>query len=502
MKAQFFVDMHCHSSIKSYARSFRNDPGIQSENAANESSIWHVDRPTFFDKIKNYVATLTNFVQSDATSLLEGRVCLACLSFYTQERGFFVNKFGTGIPSDLLTILVTEFGKERIDYLQKMTSYWADLKNEMDYLVQREGETVSIDGRNVTYKIARSFDDVKVAMRSGQVGETLVVFIPTIEGAHIFDQVMDCNIPWDKYPAGITEDALKLVIQRVQDLRAGKDGMIRPAFMTFAHHFWNGLCGHERSLGNIVRCAINQDNGLHQGFMTSGRAVVHAMLDDLVVDGRNVPPIYIDIKHMSRKSREDYFEILKTLTKKIPVFVSHGGVTGLDKPGIGGTTRTPAAQEDLFYSEPINFYDDELLLIEETQGIFGIQLDERRIGSEHALRGARGHTRRSKILESWAKLVWNQIRHMAEVIDAAGRNTAWSIQTLGTDYDGIIDPINGYWTAASIDSLDGYLLQYAKDYMQNNCPLKLDANRNIDPEEIVERVLTNNALNFLSRIYK
>ncbi|WP_423146380.1 hypothetical protein [Rubrolithibacter danxiaensis] len=504
MLPHFFVDIHCHPSVKPYARSFRDNPGHQKHDASDSSSMWYSDKPTLFDKLKNYVASLTNFIQADAASLLKGRVAIVCLSFYPQEKAFFVNKAGTGLPSDLMTMLVTEFGKERIDYIQEYTSYWEDLKKEMNFLCQQENMPIEVNGKSVRYSIARSYDDIELAARSGELGETLVVFVPTIEGGHIFDQIINSTLKWDEVQNEVREEKLNTVLQRVKELRAGKDGMIRPVFMTLAHHFWNGLCGHERSLGSIVRCAIDQENGLKQGFTSAGKEVVRALLRDETDESQIIiPPVYIDIKHMSRLSREQYFLMLDTefADRNIPVIASHAGVTGLSKPG--GSAVTAAAQEGLFMQDPINIYDDELLRIESSGGLFGIQLDERRIGSKQALRSARGNISRREILYHWSKLVWNQIRHVAEVLDYAGRYS-WNIQCLGTDFDGIIDPINGYWTAESIDDLDDYLLKHAYNYLKEikePCSLTQERNRIISPEEVVDRVMTSNALAFLSTYY-
>ena len=505
MESHFFVDIHCHPAIKAYARSFRNDPpGIQSGSVKSSSSVWRRDAPSLFDKIKNYIASLTNFIQSDASSLIRGRVCVVCLSFYPQEKGFFVNKLGTGIISDALTTLASEFGHERIDYLQDLDSYWKDLKMEMDFLKQGENRVVKVDGKKVTYVIAKSYADIEVADRDGELGETKVIFVPTIEGAHVFDQVMDCYEPWDKYPDGVPDDRLQVTLSRIEELREGKNGLIRPLFITFAHHFWNGLCGQARSLGGLVKCIIDQENGLEKGFRKAGEKVAHALLDETFDNnGAAIPPVLIDIKHMSRPSREDYFRLLDNdfAGRNIPIIVSHGGVTGLSRPG--GTTDTPASQEGLFMTDAINFFDDEILRVEQSKGIFGIQLDERRIGSKQALRSARGHIRRRDILYSWARLVWNQVRHVAELLDMNGRY-AWSIQALGTDFDGIIDPINGYWTSAQLDDLDDYLLKHVYNYLKGStpCPLMQDRNKNIAPEEVVERFMTSNALNFLAATYK
>ncbi len=203
MESHFFVDIHCHPGIKAYARSYAQTPCVQSNNPNHRTSVWHRDAPSLFDKIKNYIASLTNFIQSDASSLLQGRVSVVCYSFYPQEKGFFINKLGTGIVSDALTILATEFGKERIDHLQAMPSYRDDLKTEMNFLKQQEGSLVRVDGRRVSYQIATSFSDIEIADRNGELGETKVIFIPTIEGGHVFDQVMDCYVPWDTFPGGI-----------------------------------------------------------------------------------------------------------------------------------------------------------------------------------------------------------------------------------------------------------------------------------------------------------
>lgn len=506
MQTHFFIDLHCHPTIKAYARSYQNGtPGIQSGNIRNRSSIWHQDTPSFIDKLKNYIAGLTNFIQSDATSLFNGKVCVACLSFYPQEKGFFINRSGQGIISDTLTKLATEFGQQRIDHIQKMDSYWLDLQTEMNFLRQQENKPMLINGQKITYSIASSFADIEHAIELNEIAEKCIIFVPTIEGAHVFDQQMDCYEPWDKYPEGIPVSRLEKTIQRIYELRESKNGLIRPAFITFAHHFWNGLCGHARSLGGLVKCFVDQENGIVSHLNDSGKKAIAAMLGSHKDEnGIETPPIYIDIKHMNRQSRLDYFALLNTndyAGKKIPVFVSHGGVTGLSAPN--GVNQTPISQKLVFMEEGINFYDDELLQIEKTNGIFAIQLDERRIASKATLRKTRGNLGRRNILFAWAGLVWNQVRHIAELLDMNNRY-AWSTQTLGTDFDGIIDPINGYWTAADMDDLDDFLLMHAFNYIngiKEPCPLQLSQNRNIKAEEIVDKVMTGNALRFLSMIY-
>jgi hypothetical protein len=503
MKPKFFVDLHCHCSIKGFARSYKSSAGKQGLSASDPSSIWHSDKPTTFDKIKNYLVGLTNFVQSDASSLLQGHVSIVFLSIYTQEKSFFKNKWGTGISSDLGSRLATEFGQQKIDAIQSCESYWEELKLEMSYLKQGANKPLEINGKTSTYKIAQGYSDIGQAIQSGKLGETLNIFLPTIEGCHVFDQVMSSDEAWDDFSDGFQPQQLPFVLQRVKELRVGSDKLLRPVFVTFTHHFWNGLCGQERSLGGLVGCVVNQENGLLKGISKSGKLVLKALLEEQVENGVTIPPIYIDVKHMSRLSREQYYDLLKTDYKnqKIPVIASHAGVTGLEKPG--GKALTPIAVEGLFLADSINIFDDELLIIEETGGLFGIQLDERRIGSKLALSTTEHHIAQKGILYARAGLVWNQIQHVAEVLDAH-QKFSWGIQSIGSDFDGIIDPINGYWTSASMNDLYENLLIYAKNYLSGpvKCPLVYKFNTTVDADEIIGRVMTNNALAFLSKFYK
>jgi microsomal dipeptidase-like Zn-dependent dipeptidase len=134
-------------------------------------------------------------------------------------------------------------------------------------------------------------------------------------------------------------------------------------------------------------------------------------------------------------------------------------------------------------------------------GILGIQMDERRLADMALLKQIDGKIARRKILYYRSKLFWNQVRHMAEVLDGAG-HFAWGVQSVGTDFDGVVDPLNGFWTAEELPFLDDYLLKHAYNYMQTEGRnLKQAGNRNIDHEEIVSRVMTDNAYEFFRKYF-
>lgn len=142
----------------------------------------------------------------------------------------------------------------------------------------------------------------------------------------------------------------------------------------------------------------------------------------------------------------------------------------------------------------INFYNEEIIRIAESKGIFGLQLDERRIASKETLKKTKHSLKRSKIMHYRSELLWNQIQHILEILDNEGL-FAWDCMVLGTDFDGIIDPLNGFWTQEELPFLADFLERHVFNYMKS-AKFKVKEN-NIKPDEIIDRIMTINGLHFL-----
>lgn len=66
----------------------------------------------------------------------------------------------------------------------------------------------------------------------------------------------------------------------------------------------------------------------------------------------------------------------------------------------------------------------------------------------------------------------------------------------------MIDPINGFWTAENLPTLEDYMLMHAYNYM-NSGSVNLNKSFNrIDPEEIVSRFMGDNVYNFVMNYYR
>ncbi len=475
-----FIDIHCHPTMKPFGKSFNSTPRQNSKRRREKKSVWYHDPPNWHEKILNIVTSLTKYTQSDFSSLCYGGAHIICASLYPVEKGFVLNMLGNNLPSDMLKDFVMGIGKKRIDYLQEMKDYFTDLTDIYNYLKQLDNQLITLDGTKCRYKIVSSFQEIE---NDTDQGEKTIYVILTLEGANVFDtglQLMDIPVNESK------------VLENIDTVK-GWDK--RVFFITLAHHFYNDICGHADSLEGIPELVSNQSNKMNTGFTDFGKQVLEKLLDDT-----NTHRILIDIKHMSTNSRENYYKILEEEYegKNIPIIVSHGAVNGYrsntDKRIINNNTY------GLFMDGDINFFDDELIRIATSGGLFGIQLDERRVASKSALKRAGIRLNRRKMLFHRSRLVWNQIQHIAEILDKEGK-FAWGTQCIGSDFDGLIDPINGFWGAEEMGLLDSYLEKHTYNYLNSTRSDNLNPFNRIAPDEIVERFMYTNAYEFFKKYF-
>lgn len=464
-----FADLHCHPQLRPYGHSFRKTK------THKRSDIWYHANPSLFTKWLHNTLGLAKFTQADFTNLSKGNVKLAFVSLYPIEKGLFINASGKGLLARMLGAFIGSVAFPRVRYVQRHVDYFHDLLNEYDFLRQAHKER-NIDGQDFRWKIAKSWQDAQESL--GKEGEIAVVL--TIEGAHVF------NTGLEKYGRSMSDEEV------IGNVYAVKKWENTPLFITFAHHFNNDLCGHARSLHQISR-VVDQTTNINRGFSSLGKKVIHALLDDQAGN-----PIYIDIKHMSVESRKEYINLLKTdyASCDIPLIVSHGGVTGTTLKG----ERPVGEPKGTFNEGDINFFDEELVEIAESGGLFALQVDRRRLAGLPLLRQSRKGFRKSNHRELSAQIVWNQIQHVAEVLNMAGL-PAWDMVTIGSDFDGNINPLYGYRTAKDLPSLAEDMLPLAAQYLQKRHDFLMPENRHITPEEIVQKFAFQNAADFLKLHY-
>lgn len=480
-----YIDLHCHPSLKPYGKSFKYQPPKQNRlNSGRKNSIWHYSPPNFLERQVNRVLTLTKFTQTDLTALAKAGCNVAVISLYPFEKHFLKDKMlGFKFIPDLLVNLAAGVSQKRIDNLRNHSSYFQDLKDEYAYYMQLHNMAQIIDGVTYTYRLVNSYSDIENNINTSTSDRKIISLVNTIEGAHAFETGLDR----DKNTADETT-----VLNHIDLV---KNWEHRPFFITLAHHFYNEICGHARSIG-IGLIKKQQNRGLNSDITELGFKVI-----DKLLDNSENKRIFIDAKHMSTASRKTYYQLLETkyVNENIPIIVSHGAVNG--KRSIVEWEASDSKLSKAFSDVDINFYDSEILRIAKSKGIFGLQLDERRIASKSAIRSSRiywpNKKRRNK---NKSELIWNQVQHIAEILNK-NNLFCWKTVAIGSDFDGIVNPIKGLWTAENIETIKPYLIEKAQDYLDENGS-NLKSQNQISAQEIIDRLLFINANEFLKRNFK
>jgi len=470
MKKRFqFADLHCHPNLKTYGHTFDScKPGAKCD-------VWYYRPPGFMTKLLNIIAGITRFSQSDFTTLSKGGSRIIVASLYPFEKGFFINAAGKGPLSARLSDLITGIGYRRVRNLQEHTDYFNDLEQEYRFFIGSRKRGM-VEGREFSWKPAACWNDVRISLE--KENETAVII--SIEGAHVF------NTGLEEFGRVMSESE---VLSNIKKVKAWE---FPPLFITFAHNFANGLCGHARSL-EPIRKFVDQSRNVDTGFTPLGEKVLRELLSQ--EGGRRV---YIDIKHMSLASRKDYFRILERDYEGSipPTVVSHGAVNGLS-----WEAASSRPEGSSFYNSDINFFDEEIEYIGRSGGLFAIQFDARRIAREEIVRKSYRSLCANVDAPRAARMIWKQVEHIAGVLDRAGL-FAWGTACIGSDYDGTIDPLPGVWTAEYFPVLREPLLELASSYLRGPNMLTMPENRSITPEEVVDRFFIGNTVEFLRKFFR
>jgi microsomal dipeptidase-like Zn-dependent dipeptidase len=480
-----YIDLHCHPSLKPYGKSFKYKPTKQNRlNSGRKNSIWHYSPPNFLERQVNKILTLTKFTQTDLTALAKANCNVVVISLYPFEKHFLKDKIlGFKFISDLLVNFAAGVSQKRIDNLRNHNSYFQDLKDEYNYYLQLHNMAQIIDGITYTYRLVNNYSDIQKNKNDSSSDRKVISLVSTIEGAHAFET----GLNKDKDTAN--EDTVLAHIDTV------KNWDHKPFFITLAHHFYNEICGHARSI-NIGLIKKNQNRGLNSDITELGFNVI-----DKLLDNSQNKRILIDVKHMSTTARTIYYDLLDTkyVSENIPIIVSHGALNG--KRSIAEKNISDSKLSNQFSNIDINFYDSEILRIAKSKGIFGLQLDERRIASKSAIRSSRIYwPSKKRRYRNKSELIWNQIQHIAEILDKSGL-FCWETLAIGSDFDGIVNPIKGLWTAENINDIKPYLVEKAQEYLDKN-NANLQVQNRISAQEIIDRILFINADEFLKRNFK
>lgn len=451
-----------------------------------KSSLWHKDWPYFiFNRIFSELF-FAKFTESNFSDALKGDTRILFVSLYPIEKEYMTktcDEILFGVP--ILKNFVTGISTKRIKFIQSdKYRYFNDLSCEYEFLKTFQHYTTT---KNQKYVIARDFEHLSEQITEDDKNKVSVVL--TIEGSNTLYPTKNVD-PLD----------INTVLNNIEEIKSWPH---RVLWISLAHHFFNGFLSHEKSLiDEVVGLGnIDQTQGMNKPvsdipdftyYTENGLKVIKALLS--TTNGRRILP---DLKHADFRARKQYYSLIeKEYNNKVPVVISHAAVGG-------PSPELPA----YFNSWTINLNDDDIYALCATQGITGIEFDQRLLGFKELREYNKKHRIRfCRLSKKFSvDMIWNTIRYIAE--KAAAYKVAnpalpitepWEIIAIGTDYDGVINPINKFPTLASMPKLKILLQERIEVYMHGS---QYDANvkalTQSTPAQITDGIFFGNAYNFL-----
>jgi microsomal dipeptidase-like Zn-dependent dipeptidase len=462
-----YADIHCHPNLKTFGHSFDRKKNPKQD-------MWHEISPSVFTKKIHQLTGITKFSQANFSIMAKSGARIISLSLYPFEKGFFINPKIKPALAAFLADWGIEIGYQRVRYLQKHTDYFIDLQNEYQFVLNSRKQQL-INGTTYCWQLAANSRELETILAK----ENTTAVIISIEGAHVFN-------------CGLTDFGVEPSEEEILgNIKKVKQWPYAPLFIGLAHNFNNDLCGHAQSLQRLGKL-VNQSKNLDEGLFTLGEKVIHALLDDS--NGRS---IYIDLKHMSLKARQQYLQLLKRdySDRKIPLIASHGSATGL--PLQGDPINTGCY--NIFNSTDINFYDEEIIAIANSGGLLALQMDILIHADKKILRKNLPVTPGETPLQRSAKIIWNQLQHIALLLDSNG-SFAWGTTAIGSDFDGSINPFPGILTVESFQPLAKELVILANRFLAQK-KLTLPQNIQLTAEDIIGLFMYGNTERFMKEFF-
>ena len=269
---------------------------------------------------------------------------------------------------------------------------------------------------------------------------------------------------------------------------------------------------------------------------------------DLAYDDANGQRTLVDIRHLSLVSRFQFYQYRRQQGyRDIPILASHTGVTGISwrhdslrkyilkqriidshnvavkyrqPPGIGSGSLS----QTNFNPWSANLYREDILEVLESGGLIGLSMDQHALGTQGAcgeffscrdfnfiMSGFADHNHRKQaasevgLPDPGKRKDVNEIRHLRHLcnnilyIVRVGGTGAWKQMCLGSDFDGLMSPINFCTDASEYPKLEEGLIDMLPQMMAEDNSHQYDES---DLEQKVRGIMYDNALYFLRQHFR
>lgn len=493
---EVYIDFHCHPEIKTF---------LSADKENERADCWfNVDLTGALDVADTFLGNILDS-QCSLNQLKKGKISIAIAGLYALEKPMIKGKIFKLFKKVINLLKLSEIksleDKLNHDLLKRISapqsSYFEVFKEIRQHLLNAAAIN---PGFKLLNKISE-YDPGKLNL------------ILTIEGGHVlYDTV------------GKDEDAEPVVLGHLDELK--QNGYF---FLTLTHLARIPMCTHAYGM-KIIKDSEFIPSGF--GITDLGKKVITKALNK-----KSGNRILIDTRHMSLRARLQYYEMLESPELSgIPIIMSHAGVTGVSHDEMPVYKyKTKGNCVEVTYYRPdgimntkfnpwsINLYDEEIHTIIQSKGIIGINLDERIQGTKQRtpkqtreyfskkeflvyentirqninkfkkLREKEKKSKEDKALiepNNDIKHICNNILHIVKT----GGEQAWKHMCIGSDFDGLINPVECCRDSTKFKKLHKRLIKWLPKMAKRDRKTEYYIN---DIEKKVYDIMYGNAYEFL-----
>ncbi|WP_430809533.1 MULTISPECIES: hypothetical protein [unclassified Carboxylicivirga] len=514
------------------------------------------------------------YTQSNLDEAVEGNVGCIVLSFYPIEQEFFKRgRVRDRHLFDKVLSMASGQSVEKIDQIQAgVNSYYQEYEADRS-LLEANQHTGGKKNPQWRYRIVSNYSELQAVVKKDKE-LAIILSMEGVQGLansigaknsyrQLKEEAQRNSSEFKEWQKGLLEN-LKTV-KKAKDTN-GKD-RAPLLFLTIAHHFFNYVCGHCSSL-NFPDFLVDQSDTYH--YLQEGEiknthyfnlGIVDSFGYEIIKEALRRDPeegmrrVIIDIKHMSPQARKDFYALLNTdayRNELIPFVCSHTAVNGV--PGLRRTGKKDSSR--YFNIADLNSFDEDIKQIYKHDGLMGLMLDDGRTCSKYyqaVVRKLDGKIERKKkrinkirkkfserknaralrrlaranelerqvnflkqeLADEYCDIFFRQVFHILNVLSLEdpkiGRN-AWKIVTIGSDFDGVINPMDYYSSYGRLDDFRFDLIERWNDILEETQEDDVDVSSSHDnefvkflygetPEYWIDKVFWYNANNFLKKYF-
>ena len=461
---EVYADIHLHSTFKPFMIKDARNPWVDYNKATPEEQKGRTAR----------------FSQSDFSKSFAGNMRILGMALHAVERSL-MNQL-VSKPGIIARILGLDIAKMReiyasrpFDILQQELAFF------YQYLKEPGGSREAVVAKNYAHL-------QQILANPDQIGILLC-----IEGAHNLGfEYRDELFPALNKKIAPAEPLNEALV----DERIGFMKQHNVFMLTLCHFVFNHLATQPKAVELTGAKKIITKNPIHslkqvgdyRGLTFLGSYMVESLFEN---------NIQIDIKHCDAMSRKHIYQIARKMNKT--VIGSHVACSGRPTNIQNNHLLNPMEDSEKerlasmkFNMWDINLHDDDLIAIHELGGLMGLIMDERVLAGEKLLKEIR------RTNGNWYSVVYNHIEHIYQVLRKAGFPASGCFDSIciGSDFDGMIDPIDTVTNEADMPRLARELESLIEaNYKQFEAS-------DLSPQQIVQKIMGKNVQAFLSKHFR